>query len=328
VSSPPSALITGITGQDGSFLAELLLEKGYAVTGMVRVGDAGSLGCSEHLRGQLELVRGELLEPATLRAAIERVRPREIYHLAAPSFVPASWREPGHSTRAIVGSCAAVLEAVRDIDRQMRVYVSASGAIFGEARESPQREDTYCRPTTPYAIAKLAAHQLVGALRVHDELHASSGIVYNHESERRPERFVTRKITRAAAAISLGLQRELTLGSLDAVRDWSFAGDIVRGAWLMLQQDRADDYVLAGGVPHTVAEFADVAFACVGLEAQEHVRVDPALVRAPEPTASVGDPAKARARLGWEPQVDFEALVERMVRADLRSLRATATAPS
>jgi GDPmannose 4,6-dehydratase len=319
-------LITGITGQDGSFLAELLLEKGYAVTGMVRDGEEGSLGCSEHLRGQVQLVRGELLEPETLRAAIERVRPREIYHLAAPSFVPASWREPGHSTRAIIGSCAAVLEAVRDVDRETRVFVSASGSMFGEAPQSPQREDTDCRPTTPYAIAKLAAHQLVGALRLHDQLHASSGIVYNHESERRPEHFVTRKITRAAAAISLGLQRELTLGSLDAVRDWSFAGDIVRGAWLMLQQDRADDYVLASGVPHTVAEFADAAFACVGLEAAQHVLVDPALVRAPERTANVGDPAKARERLGWEPQVGFQALVERMVQADLRSLRATAGA--
>jgi len=319
-------LITGITGQDGSFLAELLLENGYAVTGMVRDGEEGSLGCSEHLRGQVQLVRGELLEPETLRAAIERVRPREIYHLAAPSFVPASWREPGHSARAIIGSCAAVLEAVRDIDREMRVFVSASGSMFGEASQSPQREDTDCRPTTPYAIAKLAAHQLVGALRLHDQLHASSGIVYHHESERRPEQFVTRKITRAAAAISLGLQQELTLGSLDAVRDWSFAGDIVRGAWLMLQQDRADDYVLASGVPHTVAEFADVAFACVGLQARQHVHVDPALVRAPERTANVGDPAKARERLGWEPQVDFQALVERMVQADLRSLRATAGA--
>jgi len=326
VSSARRALITGITGQDGSFLAELLLAKGYEVSGMIRGRTEDPLGCSEHLRGAVALVRGDLLEPATLRAAIELVRPHELYHLAAPSFVPASWEQPGESVRAIVGSCAAVLESVRDIDRDTRVYMSASGAMFGEAHETPQREDTRCRPTNPYAIAKLAAHQLLGALRDHEGLHASSGIVYNHESERRPERFVTRRVTRAAAAISLGFQRELTLGSLEAVRDWSFAGDVVYGAWLMLQQEHPDDYVLASGVPHTVAELARTAFACVGLDAERYVRVDPSLVRPLELTASVGDPAKARERLGWEPRVDFEALIERMVQADLSSLRATATA--
>ncbi len=323
MSLAPSALITGITGQDGSFLAELLLEKDYSVTGLMRGSPEDSLGCSEHLRGRLELARGDLLEPDTLRAAIERVRPEEIYHLAAPSFVPASWREPGETTRTIVGSCAAILEAVRDLDPEMRVFVPASGAMFGEAGESPQREDTPCRPTTPYAIAKLAAHQLVGALRTHDGLHASSGIVYNHESERRPERFVTRRITRAAAAISLGLQQELTLGDLGAVRDWSFAGDIVHGAWLMLQREHGDDYVLASGVGRTVAELASVAFACVNLDSERFLRIDPALVRPAEATLSVGDPTKARERLGWRPQVGFEALVERMVRADVDLLRAT-----
>jgi len=324
VSTANSALITGITGQDGSFLAELLLEKGYAVTGVVRDTDEASLGCSEHLRGRLQLLRGDLLEPDTLRAAIELVRPREVYHLAAPSFVPDSWERPGETMLAIADASAAVLEAVRDVGGDTRVFVPASGAIFGEAPESPQREDTPCRPTNPYAIAKLAAHQLVGLLRARDGVHASSGIVYNHESERRPERFVTRRITRGAAAISLGLREELTLGALDAVRDWSFAGDIVQGAWLMLQQERADDYVLASGVPRTVAEFAAAAFACVGLDAERHVRVDPALVRPAERTANVGDPTKARERLGWRAQLDFEALVQRMVQADLESLRATA----
>jgi GDPmannose 4,6-dehydratase len=323
VTSPPTALITGITGQDGSFLAELLIERGYTVSGMVRGGPDAPLGASEHLRGQLELLTGDLLEPATLRAAVERVRPRELYHLAAPSFVPASWQRPGETMRAIAGSCAAILEAVRDIDPQIRVYVPASGAIFGEAPESPQREDTPCRPTTPYAIAKLAAHELVGAMRAHDGLHASSGIVFNHESERRSEQFVTRKITRGVAAIALGRRQELALGSLDAVRDWSFAGDIVHGAWLMLQQDRPDDYVLASGVPHTVAELARAAFACVGLEAERYLRVDPAFVRPSEGTPSVGDPSKARLRLGWEPRVSFEALVERMVAADVRLLEAS-----
>jgi GDPmannose 4,6-dehydratase len=319
---PRSAFVTGIAGQDGSFLAELLLERGYAVTGLVR-GPPGPLGCSEHLRDRLRLVRGDLLDPATLRAAIVEHRPREIYHLASPSFVPASWERPEETLRAIAGSTATLLEAVRELDPGTRVLVAASGAMFGDAPESPQREDTPCRPTNPYAVAKLAAHRLVGALRTHDGLYACSGIAFNHESERRPERFVTRKITRAAAAISLGLQSELTVGDLEAVRDWSFAGDIVRGAWMMLQQDAPDDYILASGVPRTVAEFARTAFACVGLEAESHLRVDPALVRAPEVTPSVGDPTKARTLLGWEPSLSFEALVERMVRADLRALRET-----
>jgi len=319
-----TALITGLTGQDGSFLAELLLEKEYAVTGLVRGAPERSLGSSEHLRGQVQLVHGDLLEPATLRAAIEQVRPAELYHLAGPSFVPASWEHPGETIDAIAGSAAAILEAVRDLSRSTRVFMSASGSIFGQAPESPQREETPCRPATPYAIAKLAAHELVGVMRAHDSLHLSSGILFNHESERRPEQFVTRRITRGAAAIALGLKDELTLGSLEAVRDWSFAGDIVRGAWLMLQQDRPDDYVLASGVPRTVAELARAAFACVELDSERYLRVDPALVRPAESTPSVGDPRRARQRLGWEPQVGFQELVERMVQADLRSLQAGA----
>jgi GDPmannose 4,6-dehydratase len=322
-----TALITGLSGQDGSFLAELLLEKGYRVTGLVRGEGEHSLGSSEHLRERVELVRGDLLRPAMLRQAIERVGAAEIYHLAAPSFVPASWERPGETLVAIAGSTATILEAVRESDAQARVFVAASGSIFGDARESPQREDTPCRPTTPYAVAKLAAHELVGALREHDGLHASSGITFNHESERRPEQFVTRRITRGAAAIALGRQDELTLGALDAVRDWSFAGDIMRGAWLMLQQESPDDYVLASGVPHTVADLARTAFACVELDAERYLRVDASLVRAPESTPSVGDPSKARERLGWQPELTFEQLVERMVRADLRLLEGAATGP-
>lgn len=317
------ALITGVSGQDGSFLAELLLEKGYAVTGLVRDVTAGSLGCSEHLRGQIELLDGDLLAPATLRKAIEGVRPHEIYHLAAPSFIPDSWTGPEETFRAIAGSAAAILETVRECDRSTRVFMSASGAIFGDAGESPQREDTRCRPGTPYAVAKLAVHQLVGLLRERDGLHASSGIVFNHESERRPERFVTRRITHAVAAISLGLRQELTLGDLSAVRDWSFAGDIVYGAWLMLQQESPDDYVLASGVPHTVADFARAAFDCAGLDAERYLRLDPALVRAPEATPSVGDPTRARERLDWTPRIDFRQLVQRMVAADLLRLEQT-----
>jgi len=327
VPSTRTALITGVTGQDGSFLAELLLEKGYRVTGMARGGPGASLGACEHLRGELEVIPGELLEPETLHAAIARCKPEEIYHLAAPSFVPASWERPEETLRAIAGSSAAVLQAVRDAGAGMRVLVPSSGAIFGDAPESPQREDTPCRPANPYAVAKLAAHQLVGAMRRHDGLHASSAIVFNHESERRPEQFVTRRITHGAAAIALGLQSELTLGSLEAVRDWSFAGDIVRGAWLMLQQEEPGDYVLASGEGHTVAEFADAAFACVGLRAEEHVRVDPALRRAPEATPSVGDPSRARERLGWSASLSFQGLVERMVSADLALLGASVSAP-
>jgi GDPmannose 4,6-dehydratase len=322
--APRRALVTGVSGQDGSFLAELLLDQGYDVTGAVRDLGAASLGCSEHLRERLSLVRADLLEPATLRAAIDEVRPDEIYHLAGPSFVPTSWDVPGATLAAITGSAAAALEAVRDIDPSIRVFSPASGLIFGDAGESPQTEETPCRPATPYAIAKLAAHELVGAMRARYGLHASSGITYNHESERRPRSFVTRKITHAAAAIALGHEHELTLGDLDAVRDWSFAGDIVRGAWLMLQQAAADDYVLASGVGRTVGEFVRAAFACVELDPDEHVRVDKSLVRPREHTPNVGDPARARERLGWEPEVPFEQLVERMVRADLRLLEGAA----
>ena len=318
------ALITGIGGQDGSFLAELLLERGYEVTGLSRAGPDGPLGASEHLRERLALRAGDLADPASLRAAVTELQPDEIYHLAAPSFIPASWQQPGSTLLEIAGSCATILEAVRDAELPARVFVASSGAIFGDAPESPQNEQTPCRPTTPYAVAKLAAHELVGTMRRHEGLHASSGILYNHESERRPPQFVTRRISRGAAAIALGLESELTLGSLDAIRDWSFAGDVVAGAWLMLQQERPDDYVLASGIPHTVRELVQAAFACVDLEAEPYIRVDETLVRAPERVPSVGDPSRARRVLGWRPQLDFEQLVERMVLADVRSLEAVA----
>jgi GDPmannose 4,6-dehydratase len=314
------ALVTGLTGQDGSFLTELLLENGYAVTGMVRGPVERDLGCSEHLRERLKLLQGDLLEPLSLRAAVEQAAPTEIYHLGAPSFVPDSWQRPEETLRAITGATAALLEAVRELESSTHIYVAASGAMFGNAGVWPQSEDTPCRPNTPYAVGKLASHQLVGALRGHDGLWACSGIVFNHESERRPLRFVTRKITRGAAEIALGMRSELTVGDLNAVRDWSFAGDIMRGAWLMLQQEQPADYVLASGVARTVGELASIAFACVGLQAEPYLRVDPALVRASEETPSVGDPSRAHARLGWQPKVSFEELVERMVRADLEAL--------
>jgi GDPmannose 4,6-dehydratase len=320
VAASPTALITGISGQDGSFLAELLLGKGYEVVGLVRGRGEGALGCSSHLRERLRTLEGDLLAPETLRAAIEETAPSELYHLAAPSFVPASWERPGETLQAIVASGAAVLEAVRDRLPECRVLIAGSGAMFGDAPESPQREDTPAFPVDPYAIAKHAVHRLVGAMRDHNGLHASSAIFYNHESERRPEHFVTRRISRAAAAISLGLESELTLGSLDAVRDWSFAGDFMEAAWLMVQQDAGEDYVLASGVGRTVAELARTAFAVVGLELSEHLRVDDTLKRPLESTPRVGDPAKARARLGWEPSLSFEELVARMVNADLERL--------
>jgi GDPmannose 4,6-dehydratase len=341
------ALITGISGQDGSFLAELLLEKGYEVTGFVH-GDPRerSLGCSERLREQIALLGGDLLDPASLRAAIELARPHELYHLASPSFIPASWERPAETMRAIAGSTAVLLEAMRSLrdtpsgsshegrprgaqggrtgahDSRMRLWVAASGAMFGDAPQSPQNESTPCKPTTPYAVAKLAAHQLVGAMRAHDGLYACSGIVFNHESERRPHQFVTRTVTRAAAQIKLGLAEQVTLGALDAVRDWSFAGDVMYGAWLCLQQEQPDDYVLASGVGRTVGQLVETAFAYVGLEAERYVQVDERLARAPERTASVGDPSKARERLGWKPRLSFEQLVQRMVDADLRELQA------
>jgi GDPmannose 4,6-dehydratase len=320
------ALLTGLTGQDGSFLAELLLERGYEVAAVVRRPPADPLGASEHLRSRIELIVGNLLNPASLTAAVARVQPDELYHLAAPSFVPDSWRRPAQTLAAIAGSTAALLEAVRDRSAHTRVFVAGSGAMFGDAPESPQREDTACRPRNPYAIAKLAAHHLVGQLREHDQLFACSGILYNHESERRPESFVPRKVSRAAAAIKLGLASELTVGDLDAVRDWSFAGDVMQGAWLMLQREHPQDYILASGIPHTVADLARVAFAHVGLDANDHVRVDADLVRPEEPVPRVGDSSRARAQLGWQPTLSFEQLVQRMVDADLSALRSDASA--
>jgi GDPmannose 4,6-dehydratase len=315
------ALITGISGQDGSYLAELLLDQGYDVFGMVRPPSSRPLPNINHLRERLTLLEGELGEPQTMTAALEAAQPSELYHLAAPTFVPDSWEDPAATLREVAVATAALLSDVRALDPAPRVYVATSSEIFGDAAEYPQNELTECRPTTPYGVAKLAAYLLVRTLRDRHGIHACSGITYNHESPRRPERFVTRKVTRAAAAIKLGLEREVELGDLDAVRDWSYAGDIVRGAWLMLQSDRPSDYVLASGVGRTVRELTDVAFACVGLRAADHVRFDPALGRPRPATPPVGDPSKARAELGWEPRVGFEEMIAAMVQADLDRLR-------
>jgi GDPmannose 4,6-dehydratase len=313
--------VTGVTGQDGSFVTELLLERGYAVTGMLRGGPDAPLRASEHLRDRIDLLHGDLRDAGSLHQAVASVRPDELYHFAAPSFVPDSWKHPSSTFETIVGATAILLEAVRDKSPHTRVFVAVSGAIFGAARESPQREDTECRPETPYATAKLASRQLVGQLRTHDGIFACCGILYNHESERRPEQFVSRKITRAAAAIKQGIDSEVMLGDLFAIRDWSFAGDVVRGAWLMLQQDEPADYIVASGVGHTVAEFAEVAFAHLGLKAEDYIRVDASLERRPEATPPVGDPGRARRVLGWAPTLTFEQLVHRMVDIDLGGLR-------
>jgi GDPmannose 4,6-dehydratase len=315
------ALITGITGQDGSFLAELLLDKGYVVVGAVRGEPHDPLGCSEHLRDRMTLTKAELRKPESLRAMVTEVRPDELYHLAAPSFVPDSWKHPASTFAEITGATAALLEAVREHTPHTRVFLAASGAIFGSAAESPQREQTPCKPLTPYAAAKLAAHELVGQMRSHDGLYACSGILYNHESERRPEQFVPRKISYTAAAIKLGVAHELVLGDLDAIRDWSFAGDMMRGAWQMLQQEQADDYILASGEPHTVSELAEIAFSHLELDANDYIRIDVELLRAPEATPQIGDPSKARAQLGWRATMSFKQLVQRMVDHDLMALQ-------
>jgi GDPmannose 4,6-dehydratase len=310
----PRALVTGVSGQDGSYLAELLRSRDYEVVGMVR--EAG-----EALAHGVSAVPGDLLAPATLRAAVEAVRPGELYHLAAPTFVPDSWKDPTETVAAIATATATLLAAARDVDPAMRVWVSTSSEVFGDAGESPQTERSAMRPRTPYGAAKLAAHGLVGAMREHFGLFACSGLTYNHESPRRPEHFVTRKITRGAAAIKLGLEHELVLGDLDAVRDWSHAADVMQAAWLALQADEPDDYVIASGDGRTVRDFVAAAFAALDLDWEGYVRVDPALVRAPDPVESVGDPARARERLGWAPERSFEDLVGEMVTADLAALR-------
>jgi GDPmannose 4,6-dehydratase len=308
------ALITGVTGQDGSYLAEILLGQGYEVFGTVRNTDAS-------IADGVKPLRADLLQPSTLQTALDSARPEELYHLAAPTFVPDSWEDPTETMAAIADATATLLSAARATHPATRVWVTTSSEIFGDTEECPQTERSPMRPRSPYGVAKLAAHGLVGAMRERFGLFACSGITYNHESSRRPEHFVSRKITRGAAAIRLGLQHELVLGDLDAVRDWSHAADVVRAAWLALQTDEPADYVLASGVGRSVREFVAAAFGAVGLDWEQHVRVDPSLVRAAEPVALVGDPSRARERLGWQPEWSFDEIVAGMVEADLALLR-------
>jgi GDPmannose 4,6-dehydratase len=309
------ALITGITGQDGSYLADLLLAEGTEVAGLVR--------CGEGVDDRVARVEGDLLDADSLRRAVRDAEPDELYHLAAPTFVPASWDDPTETVQAISAATAAILAAAVAYGRRPpRVWVATSSEIFGDSGEYPQHERSPMRPRSPYGVAKLAAHGLVGAMRARHGLFACSGIAYNHESPRRPEHFLSRKVTRAAAAIKLGLQDEILLGSLDAVRDWSHAEDVVRAAVLALRHDEPGDYVLASGQGRTVRELVEVAFAHVGLDPDRYVRVGPSLVRPAEETPPVGDSQRARDVLGWEPRWSFEAMIAEMVDADLAALRA------
>ena len=321
--SAPRALVTGVAGQDGSYLSELLADRGYEVVGAVRPGRSGA--AHERLGAvaeRLELVEADLLDGRSLRRVVAETAPDELYHLAAPTFVPASWEDPTETLQAIAGGTATLLAASLALGpRAPRIWVSSSSEIFGDAGESPQHERSPMRPRTPYGVAKLAAHGLVGALRAHHRLFACSGITFNHESPRRPQRFLPRKVTRGVAAISLGLESELVLGDLGAVRDWSHAADVARGAWMALQAPEAGDYVLASGVGRTVGDLVEAAFAHVGLDPERYVRVDPALVRPPESTPMVGDPTRARTVLGWEPEHSFEDTIAEMVDADVARLR-------
>ena len=318
----PRALITGISGQDGSYLAELLLDKGYEVFGVVRGSTSSRFPNLDAVRADVELMQGDLLDQLTLVEAITRFRPQELYNLAATSFVPASWHQPVMTAQFTAVGVTSMLEAARVVDPEIRIYQASSSEIFGAAVESPQSEGTPWRPHNPYGVAKLYGHAMVASYRDRYGLHASSGIVYNHESPRRPVEFVSRKVTRGAAAIKLGLADELALGDLDATRDWGYAGDFVEAMWLMLQQDEPGDYVIATGQSRSVRDLVNTAFAHVGLNAEDHVRVDPELVRPREAVTLVGDPAKAREQLGWEPRTSFEELVALMVDSDLEQLSA------
>jgi GDPmannose 4,6-dehydratase len=317
------AFITGIGGQDGSYLAELLLEQGYAVSGLVRPG-AAEYPNLEPMRDRIELLEGDLLDQRSLAAALETAHPGEVYNLASPSFVPASWERPVLTAEFAAVGATSLLEAIRTVDPSIRFYQASSSEIFGEPGESPQTEETPLKPVTPYGVAKAYAHFIVSSYRRQYGLFACSGILYNHESPRRPLEFLPRKVAHGAAAISLGLQSELVLGDLDARRDWGYAGDYVRAMWLMLQKDEPGDYVVASGESHSVTELAQSAFAHVGLDWQEHVRVDPALQRGPaELHRLVGDASKAHTRLGWQAELDFTKLMHLLVDADVARLRAT-----
>ena len=318
------ALITGITGQDGSYLAELLLEKGYEVHATVRRASTTNYWRIEHLLDRITLHPADLLDQLSLIKVLDVVRPRELYNLAAMSFVPASWDQPMLTGEFNAQGVTRVLEAVRQVDKSIRIYQASSSEMFGKVREVPQTEMTPFYPRSPYGVSKVYGHYITVNYRESYDLFAVSGILFNHESPRRGLEFVTRKVTDGVARVKLGLADTLGLGTLDAKRDWGFAGDYVRAMWLMLQQDRADDYVIATGKSHSVRELVQVAFAHAGLDWQKHVTLDPRFLRPAEVDLLIGDPSKAEAALGWTPDVDFDTLVKMMVDADIRRLQTPA----
>jgi GDPmannose 4,6-dehydratase len=315
------ALITGITGQDGSYLAECLLAKGYEVFGMVRRASTENFERIEPIRDRIRLVQGDLLDPMSLITILSEVRPAELYNLAAQSFVPTSWAQPVLTAEFDAIGVTRVLEAIRLVDKEIRFYQASSSEMFGKVREVPQTELTPFHPRSPYGVAKVYAHYITVNYRESYGIFACSGILFNHESPRRGKEFVTRKVTDAVARIHLGLQSELRLGNLQARRDWGFAGDYVEAMWMMLQQPEPDDYVVAAGESHTVAELAEIAFGHVGLDWQKYVREDPSLKRPAEVDLLVGDASKAHGKLGWKPRVSFGELIAMMVDADLARLK-------
>ena len=311
------ALITGVTGQDGSYLAELLLEKGYEVYGMTRRASTENLERIGHLVDRVTLIQGDLLDPPSLDSALREAQPHEVYNLAAQSFVPTSWNQPVLTAEFTAVGVTRVLEAVRAVDAEIRFYQASSSEMFGKVREVPQTELTPFHPRSPYGVAKAYGHHITVNYRESYDLFAVSGILFNHESPRRGLEFVTRKISDGVARIKHGLAEELRLGNLDARRDWGFAGDYVEAMWLMLQQDEPSDYVVATGEEHSVREFVEIAFERVGLDPDKHVVVDPRFLRPAEVDHLVGDASKARRELEWAPRTSFRELVELMVDADL-----------
>ena len=317
-----TALITGITGQDGSDLAEFLLEQGYRVIGMTRRSSTDVHERIEHFVDRIEIVSGDLLDQSSITSIVANTRPDEIYNLAAQSFVPTSWTQPVLTGEFTALGVTRVLEAIRAVDPKIRFYQASSSEMFGKVREVPQNEHTPFYPRSPYGVAKVYGHYITVNYRESYDMFAVSGICFNHESERRGREFVTRKISDGVARIKLGITKELRLGNLDAKRDWGYALDYVRGMWMMLQHDKPEDFVLATGRTHTVKEFVRLAFACVDLDWEKYVVVDPRFYRPAEVDMLVGDPAKAKRVLGWQPEVTFEELAQRMVQADVARLRA------
>jgi len=316
----PTALITGITGQDGSYLADFLLAKGYRVIGMVRRSSTVTFGRIEHIQDDIEIIQGDLHDQSSLVSLIEEYSPNEVYNLAAQSFVPTSWKQPVLTGEVTALGVTRILEAIRLVDPGARFYQASSSEMFGKVREVPQTELTPFYPRSPYGVAKVYGHWITVNYRESYDIYACSGILFNHESPRRGQEFVTRKITHGVARIKLGLANELRLGNLESRRDWGFAGDYVEAMWLMLQQDQPDDYVVCTGETHSVREFCDAAFRHVGLDYQDHVIQDPRFYRPAEVDLLVGSPQKAREKMNWKPRVSFEQLVTMMVDADLKLL--------